>query len=42
MDVAGGAAYGLDKGAVAAEEAFFVGIEDGDERDFGKVKTFAQ
>ena len=25
-----------------AEEAFFVGVEDGDERNFGQVEAFAQ
>ena len=34
LQVAGGAANGLDEGALGAEEAFLVGVEDGDERDF--------
>ena len=42
VDVTGGAADGLDEGAVAAEESFFVGIEDGDERHFGEVEAFTQ
>ncbi len=42
FDVAGGAADGLDEGALGAEEAFFVGVEDGDEGDFGEVEAFAE
>src|SRR3984957_6266606 len=42
FDVAGGSGYGLDEGALAAEEAFFVGVEDGDEGDFGEVEAFAE
>ena len=41
-DVAGGAAGGLHEGGLAAEEAFFVGIEDADEGDFGEVEAFAE
>ncbi len=37
FDVTSGSADGLDEGALRAEKAFFVGVEDGDERDFGKV-----
>jgi hypothetical protein len=33
--VAGGSADGLDEGALAAEEALFVGVEDSYERDLG-------
>ena len=33
VDVARGAAGGLDERGLAAEEAFLVGIEDADERD---------
>ena len=40
--MAGGAAHGLDQRAGGAEEAFLIGVEDGDERDFGKVEAFAQ
>ena len=42
VGVAGGAADGLDEGACGAEEAFFVGVEDGDEGDFGEVEAFAE
>ena len=42
FEVAGGAAYGLDEGALGAEEAFLVGVEDGDERDLGEVEAFAE
>lgn len=42
VHVAGGAAYGLNQAAVGAQEAFFVGVEDGDEGDFGDVEAFAQ
>ena len=42
FEVAGGAADGLDEGALGAEEAFLVGVEDGDERDFGEVEAFAE
>ena len=41
-DVAGGAADGLDEGGGGSEEAFFVGVEDGDEGDFGQVEAFAE
>ena len=41
FDVAGGSAHGLDEGALGAEEAFLVGVEDGDEGDFGQVEAFA-
>ena len=40
--VARGAAYGLNQAAVRAQEAFFVGVEDGDEGDLGDVEAFAQ
>ena len=40
--VAGCAADGLYKGTVAAEEAFLVGVEDGDKRHLGQVESFAQ
>jgi hypothetical protein len=40
--VAGGAADGLDERALGAEEAFLVGVEDGDERDLGEVEAFAE
>ena len=40
--VAGGASAGLDEGGFAAKKAFFIGIEDGDEGDFGNVESFAK
>jgi hypothetical protein len=40
--MAGGAAHGLDERAGGAEEAFLVGVEDGDEGDFGQVEAFAE
>ena len=42
VDVARGAADGLDQGGLGAQEAFLVGIEDGDEAAFGDVEAFAQ
>ena len=33
---------GLDERALRAQEAFLVGIEDGDERDLRQVEAFAQ
>jgi hypothetical protein len=33
LQVAGGAAYGLDEGAPGAEEAFLVGVQDRDQTD---------
>ena len=42
FNVASGATDSLDEGGLAAEEAFFVGVEDGDEGDFGEVEAFAQ
>ena len=33
---------GLDERAGGAQEAFLVGVEDCDERDFGQVEPFAQ
>ena len=41
-DVAGGTADGLDEGGGGSEEAFFVGVEDGDEGDFRQVEAFAE
>ena len=41
-DIAGGTADGLDEGGGGSEEAFFVGVEDGDEGDFGQVEAFAE
>ena len=40
--VPSGATRGLYQAGGAAEEAFFIGIEYGYERDFGKVEAFAQ
>jgi hypothetical protein len=42
VDVAGGAADGLDEGGFRAKEAFFVGVKNSDEGDFGEVETFAE
>ena len=41
-DVAGGAPDGLDEGRRRTEEALLVGVEDGHERDLGKVQALAQ
>src|SRR6202021_1150760 len=37
-----GAAHGLDQRGGAAEIAFFIGVENRDQRNFGKVETFAE
>ena len=42
LDVAGGAAYRLDQAVAGAQEALFVGVQDGDQRHFGQVQTLAQ
>src|SRR5262249_47543497 len=42
IDVAGGAADGLDQRGFRAQEALLVGVEDGYERAFGDVEAFAQ
>src|SRR5690606_26882842 len=42
IDVAGGAADGLDEGGFAAQKAFLVGVEDRDEAAFGDVQPLAQ
>ncbi len=42
VHVAGAAADHLDQGGFAAEEALLVGVEDGDQRDFGQVESFAE
>ena len=42
VDVAGGAADGLDERGFGAQEAFLVGVEDGDQRAFGNVEALAQ
>ncbi len=42
VDVAGGAADGLHQRGLAAQEAFLVGVEDRDQRDFGQVEPFAE
>ena len=42
VNIAGGAADGLDKGAVAAQEALLVGIEDGHKRHLGQVESLTQ
>jgi len=41
VDVAGGAADGLDQRGFAAQEAFLVGVEDRDQRTFRDVEPFA-
>ena len=42
FEMAGAAADGLDERSAGTQEAFFVGVENGDERDFGQVESFAQ
>ena len=42
VDVAGGAADGLDQRGLGAQEALLVGVENGDERAFGNVEALAQ
>ena len=42
VDVAGGAADGLDQRGLGAQKAFLVGVENGDERAFGNVEALAQ
>ena len=42
VDVARGAADGLDQRGLAAQEAFFVGVENGDQRAFRNVEALAQ
>ena len=42
VDVARRAARRLDERGLAAQVAFFVGVEDADERDFRQVEPFAQ
>src|SRR5262249_23682517 len=42
VDVAGGAADGLDQAGLAAQKTFLVGVEDRDQRAFRDVETFAQ
>ena len=42
VDVAGGAADGLDQRRLGAQEAFLVGIEDRDQPAFGNVEALAQ
>src|SRR6266478_2174192 len=41
-NVASAASHGLNQRGGAAQVAFFVGVQDGDQRNFGKVETFAQ
>ena len=41
-NVACGAPDGLDERTVIAQEALFIGIEDGHERHFGQVKALTQ
>src|SRR5690348_4178233 len=42
LDVAGAAANGLNERGGAAEITFLVGVENGDEGNFGKVEAFAE
>src|SRR6185437_4500343 len=42
FDMARAAADALDERSGAAEKAFLVGVENGDERNFGKVEAFAK
>ena len=42
VDVARGAADRLDQRRLGAQEAFLVGVEDGDQRAFGNVEPLAQ
>jgi predicted nucleotidyltransferase len=42
VDVAGGAADGLDQRGLAAQETFLIGVEDRDQRTFRNVEPFAQ
>src|SRR5262245_25147787 len=42
VDVAGGAADGLDERGLAAQEALLIGVEDGDQRAFRNVEALAQ
>ena len=42
VDVARGAADGLDQRGLAAQKAFLVGVEDRDQRAFGNVEALAQ
>ena len=42
FDVARGAADGLDERTLRTEKAFLVGVENGDQRDFGQVEAFAE
>ena len=42
VDVARGAAHGLDERRLAAQEALLVGVEDADERHLGQVEALAE
>jgi hypothetical protein len=42
VDIARGAADGLDQRGLRAQKAFLVGVENGDQRAFGNVEAFAQ
>ena len=42
IQVAGAAADGLDQRSRGAQEAFFVGVENRDQRNFRQVESFAQ
>jgi hypothetical protein len=40
--MAGGASDRLDERPGGAQEAFFVGVEDGDQRHLGQIEAFAK
>ena len=42
VGIAGCAANGLDKACLTAKEALFVGIQDGNQRNFRQVETLTQ
>src|SRR6266567_2920150 len=42
FEVAGGASDGLDERSGGTEETFLVGVENGNQRDFRKVESFAK
>jgi len=42
IDMARGAAGSLDQRSLAAQKAFLVGVENADERNFGKIESFSE
>ena len=42
VDMPGRAADGLNQGRLATQESFFVGVENGHQRNLGQVEPFAQ